>query len=163
MHYIPLITAAVTCIMHSSDTGIYKYNAGANAQPNQDSILKSGKTLFYKHRSSSHIASLKLKWAFAFPDATTMRTKPAVIGDWLLVGGQFGEVFALHRNTGKIGWQFSADAAVRGAITVIRTAHSMTAFFADFSTNVYALDVRTGKLLWKQRAGFDPQSATTGS
>lgn len=111
----------------------------------------------------ANIASLKLKWAFAFPDATTMRTKPAVIGDWLLVGGQFGEVFAIHRNTGKIGWQFSAGAAVRGAITVVRTAKAITAFFADYSTNAYALDVRTGKLLWKHRAGFDPQSTTTGS
>ena len=110
-----------------------------------------------------NITSLKLKWAFAFPDATVMRTKPAIIGEWLLVGAQYGEVFAIHRNTGKIGWQFLADAAVRGAVTTIRTAGSITAFFADYSTNVYALDVTTGKLLWKHRAGFDPQSSNTGS
>ena len=113
--------------------------------------------------SKTNIGSLKLKWAFAFPEAISMRTKPAVIGDWLVVGGQFGEVLAIHRNTGKIGWQFLADAGVRGAITVVRTGRSVTAFFADYSTNVYALDVQTGKLIWKRRAGFDTQSSTTGS
>lgn len=110
-----------------------------------------------------NISTLTLKWAFAFPDATVMRTKPAVVGNWLLVGGQYGEVFALDRNTGKIGWQFMADAAVRGAITVVRNGASVWAYFADFSTNVYALDVKTGNLVWKQRVGLDPQSAITGS
>jgi polyvinyl alcohol dehydrogenase (cytochrome) len=113
--------------------------------------------------SKANIGSLKLKWAFAFPEATAMRTKPAILGDWLLVGGQFGEVLAIHRNTGKIGWQFLADAGVRGAITIVRTGPSAVAFFADYTTNVYALDVQTGKLIWKRRAGFDTQSSNTGS
>lgn len=109
------------------------------------------------------VGSLKLKWAYAFADATVVRAKPAVAGDWILVNGPFGEVLALDKNTGKIGWEFAADAAVRGAITIVKTAQTITAYLADFSTNVYALDVKTGKLLWKQRVGYDPQSAITGS
>jgi polyvinyl alcohol dehydrogenase (cytochrome) len=111
----------------------------------------------------ANVGSLKLKWAFAFPDATIVRSKPAIAGDWLIVGGQFGDVFALNKNTGKIGWQFSAGAAIRGAINVVKNGNSFTAFFADNSTNVYALNVNTGKLLWSKRAGFDPQSSNTGS
>ena len=57
--------------------------------------------------NKTNLANLKLKWAFAFPDATVMRSKPAVAGDWLLVGSQFGDVFALNKKTGKIGWHFS--------------------------------------------------------
>ncbi|MEJ0079958.1 MAG: hypothetical protein WDM78_03105 [Puia sp.] len=49
-----------------------------------------------------------------------MRSKPAVAGDWLLVGSQFGDVFALNKKTGKIGWHFSAGAAIRGAIVIIK-------------------------------------------
>lgn len=109
------------------------------------------------------VSSLKLKWAFAFPGAGIMRTKPAVVGDWLIVGGQMGDVYAIHRQTGKAGWHFAANAAVRGAISVVRSGKAITAYFADFGTNVYALDVRTGKLLWRQRAGFDAQSTVTGS
>lgn len=113
--------------------------------------------------SSANVASLKLKWAFAFPDATIIRSKPAVVGDWLIVGSQFGDVFGLNKNTGKIGWHFTASAAIRGAISIVKDGNSLMAFFADFSTNVYALDIRTGKMIWNKRAGFDPQSSNTGS
>lgn len=113
--------------------------------------------------TKDNVSTLKLKWAFAFPEGTVMRSKPAVVGDWLLVGGQFGDVMTIHRKTGKIGWRFTTSAAIRGAITISRAGNSITAFFADYSTNVYALDVRTGKLLWNKRAGYEAQSSTTGS
>lgn len=109
--------------------------------------------------TAQNVSSLKLKWAFAFPEAHIMRSKPALAGNWLIVGGQFGDVFAINRNTGKVGWQFVASAAIRGAIYVAGDV----AYFADFSTNVYALDIKSGKMLWNKRAGFDPQSAVTGS
>ncbi len=109
------------------------------------------------------MSSLKLKWAFAFPEATIVRSKPAIVDDWLIVGGQFGDVLAIHKHTGKIGWNFIASAAIRGAIAVIKEGNSIIAFFADYSTNVYAIDVKTGKMIWNKRAGFDPQSSTTGS
>ncbi|MGA0558029.1 PQQ-binding-like beta-propeller repeat protein [Larkinella sp. VNQ87] len=111
----------------------------------------------------ANVGKLRLKWAFAFPEATQMRCKPAVVGDWLVVGSQFGEVFAIQKQSGKIGWQFQADGPVRGAISVVQDQRGIRAYFADNVTNVYALDVRTGKLLWKQRAGAHPQASNTGS
>jgi polyvinyl alcohol dehydrogenase (cytochrome) len=113
--------------------------------------------------SLKNIDSLQLKWVFAFPEATIVRSKPAVVGGWLITGGQFGDVYAINQQTGKPGWHFTASAAVRGAIVTTTRGNSITAYFADFSTNVYALDVRTGKLLWNTRAGIDAQSAVTGS
>ncbi|MEO8762837.1 MAG: PQQ-binding-like beta-propeller repeat protein [Ginsengibacter sp.] len=113
--------------------------------------------------SAANIASLQLKWAFAFPEATIVRSKPALAGDWLIAGGQFGDLYAINRKTGKPGWHFAAGAAIRGAIVIQEGKNSTTAFFADFSTNVYAIDVNTGKELWRTRAGIDAQSATTGS
>ena len=113
--------------------------------------------------NSTNVGTLKQKWVFAFPDGTMVRSKPAVVGDWLIVGSQFGDVYALHKKTGKIGWQFKGDAAIRGAISVAQTTKGLRVYFADFATNVYALDINTGKLLWKQRAGVHSQSANTGS
>ncbi|HMH33824.1 MAG TPA: PQQ-binding-like beta-propeller repeat protein [Puia sp.] len=113
--------------------------------------------------SLSNVSSLKLKWAFAFPDATIVRSKPAVVGDWLLVGGQFGDLFAIHKKTGKLGWRFEAAAAIRGAIVVEKQDQALTVYFADYSSMVYAVNVRTGKLIWSKRAGFEAQSANTGS
>jgi polyvinyl alcohol dehydrogenase (cytochrome) len=110
-----------------------------------------------------NIATLKLKWAFAFPDATVVRSKPALAGNWLLVGSQYGDLYAIDKRTGKIGWHFSAGSAIRGAIVTVRKGNQLIAYFADFSTNVYAVDVRTGREIWKSRAGYDPQSSVTGS
>ncbi len=113
--------------------------------------------------NSSNISSLKLKWVFAFPDATIVRSKPAVVGDWLIVGSQFGDLYAINRRTGKPGWHFAANAAIRGAIVVQKRGDSAIAYFADFSTNVYAINLNTGKQIWNKRAGIDPQSGVTGS
>jgi polyvinyl alcohol dehydrogenase (cytochrome) len=111
----------------------------------------------------SNAPSLKLAWAFAFPDGTVTRSKPAVVGNWLIVGGQFGDLFAIERKTGKIGWRFVANAAIRGGITIGKTGTRLTAFFADYAANAYAVDINTGKLIWSQRAGFESQSTTTGT
>ncbi|MFD2933375.1 outer membrane protein assembly factor BamB family protein [Spirosoma flavum] len=113
--------------------------------------------------SAATVGSLKLKWAFAFPDVNQVRSKPAIVGDWLIIGTQFGDVYCLNKQTGKIGWHFAAKSAIRGAISVVQNANGLQAFFADNSTNVYALDVKTGKLLWEKRIGQHAQSANTGS
>ena len=113
--------------------------------------------------SLSNVSDLKLAWAFAFPDGTVTRSKPAIVGDWLIIGGQFGDLFAIHRKTGKLGWQFTASAAIRGGITIGNIGERMVAFFADFTSNTYAVDVRTGKLIWYRRVGYESQSAITGT
>lgn len=110
-----------------------------------------------------NVTSLKVKWTFAFPDGTQVRSKPAVVGNWLIVGSQFGDVYAIHKQTGKIGWHFVADAPIRGAIFVGKSGDKLRAYFADFTTNVYAIEIASGKLIWKKRAGQHPQSANTGS
>jgi polyvinyl alcohol dehydrogenase (cytochrome) len=111
----------------------------------------------------ANVASLKLKWSFAFPDATQVRSKPALVENWLIAGSQFGDVYAIHTQTGKPAWHFTADAGIRGAIAISKKLKKITAYFADFNTNVYAIDVLTGKLIWKLRAGYHQQSAVTGS
>ncbi|MDE0626728.1 MAG: PQQ-binding-like beta-propeller repeat protein [Bryobacterales bacterium] len=114
--------------------------------------------------SADDVPNLELLWAFGFPDATEVRTKPTVVGDALVVGGPFGEVLALDAATGCVRWSFEADAAVRGAVLVgVGKEGRTTAFFADFRTNAYALDVTTGEVLWKYHVGRHPTSNTTGS
>ena len=113
--------------------------------------------------SAATVSTLTLKWAFAFPEVFQARGKPAIVGDWLIIGSQNGDVYCLHKKTGKIGWHFAASAAVRGAINVAKKGKELYAYFADNATNVYALDVKTGKLLWKKRVGQHAQSGNTGS
>ena len=110
-----------------------------------------------------NVSKLELKWAFAFPDESDVRSKPAVVGDWLIVGSQSGEVYALNRKTGKIGWHVTAANGLRSGIVVNKEADDVTAYFVDGSTYAYAVDVKTGKILWSARAGIDPLAMNTGT
>ncbi len=113
---------------------------------------------------AADVPRLELRWAFAFPDATQARAKPTVVGRLALVADQFGVIYALEAATGCVRWTFEADAGIRGAVLVGAGARGTSvAYFVDFRTNAYALDVAKGALLWKTRVGWHPESATTGS
>lgn len=113
---------------------------------------------------ASDVPHLELRWAFGFPDATQVRTKPTVVGDLALVGGQFGEVLALETGSGCVRWAFEADAAVRGAVLVGEGPDGRPlAYFVDRRTNAYALDVASGEVVWQTRVGWHPESSNTGS
>lgn len=110
-----------------------------------------------------NVNTLQLKWSFAFPDESDVRSKPAIVGDWLIVGSQSGEVYALNRKTGKIGWHVTAGNGLRSGIVINKEGDNLTAYFADGATYTYAVDVKTGKILWSAKAGVDPLAMNTGT
>jgi polyvinyl alcohol dehydrogenase (cytochrome) len=114
--------------------------------------------------AAADLPDLELAWAFAFPDADQVRSKPAVVGDRVLVGSAYGETYSIDLETGCVHWVFPADAAVRGAIAIgAGPGGAQTAFFVDFRTNVYAIDTASGELLWRSRAGTHPDHTNTGT
>ncbi|MEM7414598.1 MAG: PQQ-binding-like beta-propeller repeat protein [Gemmatimonadota bacterium] len=114
--------------------------------------------------SADEVPELELLWAFGFPGASQVRTKPTVAGDVLLVGDQFGGVYALEARTGCVRWTFEAESGVRGAIPVAEDAQGRSiAYVVDARTTAYALDTATGDVLWRTRVGWHPESNNTGS
>ena len=61
----------------------------------------------------SDMPALELAWAFAFPDASRVRSQPTVAGDSLFIGSQTGDVMAIDRSTGCVRWTFTTVAEVR--------------------------------------------------
>jgi len=83
-----------------------------------------------------------------------MRSKPAIVGKWLLAGNSVsGDVYAIDRLRGKLGWHVTASNGIRSGIVVAKQGSAYTAYFADGATYVYAVDVRNGKILWSTKAG----------
>ena len=62
------------------------------------------------------VKHLELKWAFAFPDASRVRSQPTVTESMTYIGSQDGTVYALDTDTGCIRWTFQAENEVRGAV-----------------------------------------------
>ena len=61
-------------------------------------------------------------------------------------------------------WTFAADSGIRGAILVGDNEDGDSlAWFVDFRTNVYALDLSDGSVVWKNRVGRHPEASNTGS
>jgi polyvinyl alcohol dehydrogenase (cytochrome) len=106
---------------------------------------------------------LKLKWAFAFPDTSTMRSQPAVYRGRVFVGGQDASVYSLDAATGCAYWSTVVQSQVRSGITVGEVGGDPAVFFGDSAGYVYALNGATGKQIWKTRADEHPASTLTAT
>ncbi len=114
--------------------------------------------------TKAQLPDLKLKWAFGFDGGTVTRTKPTIIGDYMVFGSQFGEVYCLNKATGCAKWMFEADANIRGGIAVSEdVGNGIQLYFADFSGNTYAVNADDGSLLWRSNLKNDPNNAVTGT
>jgi polyvinyl alcohol dehydrogenase (cytochrome) len=103
---------------------------------------------------------LKLAWAFGFPGEVSAYSQPTVVGDRIFVGSPAGTVYSLDSHTGCTYWTFDAGAGVRSAITI---GPDNIAYFGDIHANVYALDARSGKQLWKTQVEDYPTARVTGA
>lgn len=119
--------------------------------------------------TAADLPRLKLKWAFAFPNATQARSQPVVAMGAIFVGSHSGEVFALDLETGCVRWTFAAAAEVRNAIVVEtwpegqQPPNPPRAFFGDVLGNVYAVNALTGAQVWRARPEEHRAATITGT
>jgi streptogramin lyase/mono/diheme cytochrome c family protein len=111
-----------------------------------------------------NIGDLELKWSFAVPGATEMRSQPVAAGDVLFLGTSNGNVFALDQDSGCVHWRFSADSSVRSSLNLETTSDGVnTLFFADDLGTVYAISADEGRLRWKTSLRWFPFTVISGS
>lgn len=118
--------------------------------------------------SKDDLPSLKLLWAFAYPDALRARSQPSLAAGAVFVGSHDGTVFALDQETGCVRWTYHASAEVRTGIAISPwTAGDAQArpalYFGDLLGNVYGVEAFTGRELWRMRADTHPNATITGS
>ena len=107
--------------------------------------------------TAAQLPSLKLKWAFGFPNTVTAYGQPTVAEGRVYVGSNDGTVYALDAESGCIYWMYQARAMVRDAV-VIGPGHR--AYIGDLESNFYALDANTGKLIWQRKLDDQDQAFT---
>lgn len=109
------------------------------------------------------VPKLKLKWAFAFADTSTLRSQPAVYRGRVFAGAQDGSVYALDAQTGCVYWATGVESQVRSGIAAGEVAGNAAIFFGDSAGYVYALDGATGRQLWKIRPEEHPAATQTST
>jgi polyvinyl alcohol dehydrogenase (cytochrome) len=105
--------------------------------------------------SAENVPQLKLKWAFGYPAGVSANAQPSVVSGRVFVGSDNGFFYSLNAKSGCVYWSFEAGSTIRGAAMLGPiTGHGATryaVYFGDGRANVYALDARSGSLLWKTR------------
>jgi polyvinyl alcohol dehydrogenase (cytochrome) len=101
------------------------------------------------------VGRLKLKWAFGYPGSSSAYAQPTVVSGRVFVGTDTGVFYALNAETGCAYWSFQAKSGVRAAASVGRLGDDASGnygvLFGDLKSNVYALDARSGRLIWTTR------------
>jgi polyvinyl alcohol dehydrogenase (cytochrome) len=101
------------------------------------------------------VPRLRLKWAFGFPAGVSANAEPTIVSGRVFVGSDNGFFYSLDAASGCVYWSFDAGSTVRGTATVApiagRAPSRYAVYFGDGRANVYALDARSGALLWRSR------------
>jgi len=111
--------------------------------------------------TAADVPKLRLKWAFSLGDVTLARGQPVVVGGRLYAGSAEGKLYALDAKTGCVYWVFDADAGIRSGVMIGSAGNQPLVFFGDFKANAYAVDVTTGKLVWKSHLDDHPLAVIT--
>jgi polyvinyl alcohol dehydrogenase (cytochrome) len=109
------------------------------------------------------VPRLKLKWAIGFPGDVTAFGAPTVVNGTLFVGSASGAVEAVDAKTGCTHWVYQADGPVRSAILPVSGGSSTSLVFTDLIGWGYALDAKSGHLIWKKRIDEHEAARLTGS
>ncbi len=114
-----------------------------------------------------NVSRLALKWAFGFPRGVSAFAQPSVASGRVFVGSDIGFFYSLDAKSGCAYWSFEAQGSIRTAASIARVAGRRGAgyavYFGDNKANVYALDARTGALLWRTKVEDHFAARITGA
>ena len=113
--------------------------------------------------NAANVGSLRLKWAFAAPNVSTMRSQPAVSDDTIFLPTLAGRLYALDRESGCIRWTYRADGPLRTSATLGMVGNEPALFVGDQGSTIHAVEAATGELIWRQAVGLFDASITTGA
>ena len=109
------------------------------------------------------VRRLKLKWALGFPGDVTAFAAPTVVNGTLFVGSASGAVEAVDAKTGCTHWVFQANGPVRAAILPVPNGSATSLVLTDLIGWAYALEAKSGHLIWKKRIDEHEAARLTGS
>jgi outer membrane protein assembly factor BamB len=119
-----------------------------NKPPCNASHGKDGKVIAFDAETG------KIRWQRTIGPT---ESSPLFAGDVVVVGDWSHNVYAFTTATGNLRWHYHAGGLIKGAISLA----GGRVYFGSYDTHVYALDVRTGKQVW--RASSQPRIGRTGT
>lgn len=103
--------------------------------------------------TSGDLKKLKLEWALAFPQTTTMRAQPVIVGSTMFISvGDTNRVYALDTQSGCIKWSYLSDTQLRTALTFgeVGPDRRKVLLVGDVTRWLLQIDAETGQLIWRK-------------
>lgn len=113
--------------------------------------------------AAASVPKLKLRWAFGFEGATTIRSQPAVYGGRVFIGGPQGDVFALDARTGCQYWAAKAKSQIRSGVALAVAGGKTLALAGDAAGNLTAFDASSGAVVWSRKMDESPSAMVTST
>ena len=113
--------------------------------------------------TSESVGNLKLRYVFGIPQASQMRSWPAVSADTIFLPSFTGKLYAIDRTTGCVKWTYSTPNQLRTSAHLVNTPEGLVVAVGDSRSLMHAINAETGELLWTQRLGLSPYNMNTGS
>jgi polyvinyl alcohol dehydrogenase (cytochrome) len=110
--------------------------------------------------------NMELAWSMAFPQATTMRSQPAVVGSTLFFPvGETSQLLAIDVSKPEpcLKWVYTSDVPLRTSAAYGEVSGRKVLAVGDVAANIHLVDALTGAKLWQQSVQLYPLSITTGT
>ncbi len=99
--------------------------------------------------TTADMSKLELAWAIAFPDTSSMRAAPVIVGSTIFYSAtDSGRVFALDTNSGCAKWVYAADTRLRSSMAYAAIDGVGTLVFGDQRGMIHTLNAETGEVNW---------------
>ncbi|MBL4582377.1 MAG: PQQ-binding-like beta-propeller repeat protein, partial [Gammaproteobacteria bacterium] len=99
--------------------------------------------------TTADLSTLELAWAIAFPETSSLRAAPVIIGSTIFYAAtDSGRVFALDTNSGCAKWVYNADTRLRSSMSYAVVDGRGTLVFGDMRGMMHAIDAENGEVIW---------------
>lgn len=99
--------------------------------------------------TTADMSSLELAWAIAFPETSSLRAAPVIVGSTVFYSAtDSGRVFALDTDSGCAKWVYNAETRLRSSLAYGVVDDISTLVFSDGRGMIHSINAATGEQLW---------------
>ncbi|MEQ8313356.1 MAG: PQQ-binding-like beta-propeller repeat protein [Gammaproteobacteria bacterium] len=115
--------------------------------------------------NTADLSNLELAWAIAFPETSSMRAAPVIVGSTVFYSAtDSGRVFALDANSGCAKWVYEPGTRLRSSMAYDVIEQRGTLVFSDQAGMIHSVDAETGEANWVASGqASDNQGMLTGT
>ncbi len=99
--------------------------------------------------TTADLSKLELAWAVAFPETSSMRAAPVILGSTIFYSAtDSGRVFALDTDSGCAKWVYEAGTRLRSSMAYADVDGVGTLVFGSQRGMIHSINAETGKEIW---------------